>query len=327
MSVKKIGIDDIKNNLQRLDEDYKVFVPQMMDETIKFGAFDENSELVLDKDTDFSAKDVLYPQRETLFEYKKEKKSVELIESEIEDEQLLIFGLRTCDMSAIESLVPLFTWGDYRDEFWLKRREKLTTVVILCENKLRDTCFCKSVGIDPSECENADIVTIVDDDCLTFKSQTDRGEAILDDLDLSDGEWRDIEYDDEDEPLPIQGKEDELLERFEDDLWKWVAPECIGCGICTFVCPTCYCFDIQDEGEERIRFWDYCTGEVFTRMLAHQPRPTQHRRYRQRIMHKFSYYPRIFDGIISCVGCGRCIDLCPQNIDLREVLRKVSKSG
>jgi ferredoxin len=115
---------------------------------------------------------------------------------------------------------------------------------------------------------------------------------------------------------------------FDNPVWESVAPQCVDCGICTFVCPTCHCFDIEDEGNpragERIRLWDACTFYGYTAAHAGQPRPTHFRRYRQRIMHKFRYYPENF-GRTLCVGCGRCIEHCPVKIDLRDVLEAVKE--
>jgi ferredoxin len=113
---------------------------------------------------------------------------------------------------------------------------------------------------------------------------------------------------------------------FASPIWEKLTQECVDCGICTFLCPTCHCFDIQDEGNpdrgERVRLWDACMFYEYTKTHAGQPRATHAQRYRQRIMHKFQYYPRNF-GKVLCVGCGRCIQHCPVNIDLRKVLRAV----
>jgi sulfhydrogenase subunit beta (sulfur reductase) len=126
--------------------------------------------------------------------------------------------------------------------------------------------------------------------------------------------------------LDLTGLHEKL--EFEDSVWETLAPQCIDCGICTFLCPTCHCFDIQDEGSavegERVRLWDACTFYNYTKAHAGQPRPTHYRRYRQRIMHKFRYYPENF-GRTLCVGCGRCIEYCPVSIDLRQILRRAAK--
>jgi ferredoxin len=116
---------------------------------------------------------------------------------------------------------------------------------------------------------------------------------------------------------------------FDNAVWEQLAPACVDCGICTFLCPTCHCFDIQDEGVPeggaRIRLWDSCAFYDYTKTQAEQPRPAHYGRYRQRILHKFRYYPENF-GKTLCVGCGRCIQYCPVGVDLFSVLERAKAS-
>ena len=117
---------------------------------------------------------------------------------------------------------------------------------------------------------------------------------------------------------------DWLEEHFEDPLWEEKAFRCIGCGTCTFLCPTCHCFDIQDEsvfdGGSRLKNWDGCQFSLFTlHTSGHNPRDTQPKRYRQRIIHKYAIYPEKF-GKVLCTGCGRCVAHCPVNLSLYDVV-------
>ena len=100
-----------------------------------------------------------------------------------------------------------------------------------------------------------------------------------------------------------------------------------GCGTCTFVCPTCQCYDIKDfntgHGVKRFRCWDSCMYSNFTKMSAGQPRLTQVERFRQRFMHKLVYYPTNNDGLFSCVGCGRCLSKCPVQMNIVKVMKKL----
>ena len=122
------------------------------------------------------------------------------------------------------------------------------------------------------------------------------------------------------------GKARAFEERFSDGpYWRDRVSKCISCGICTYVCPTCYCFTIADEIEdlqgERLRAWDSCMFYQYTlEASGHNPRPSKFERYRNRIGHKFSYFPDQYNGMISCCGCGRCIRSCPVSIDIRRIV-------
>ena len=102
---------------------------------------------------------------------------------------------------------------------------------------------------------------------------------------------------------------------------------CLGCGTCTFVCPTCQCFDIRDfdtgNGVMRYRCWDSCMYSDFTQMAAENPRHSQLERFRQRFMHKLVYYPSNNEGIYGCVGCGRCLAKCPINMNIVKVMKEL----
>ena len=116
---------------------------------------------------------------------------------------------------------------------------------------------------------------------------------------------------------------------FRSEKWAELSESCLGCGTCTFVCPTCQCYDVQEfnTGTEvkRFRCWDSCMYSDFTQMSAGQPRPTQKERFRQRFMHKLVYFPSNNHGIYGCVGCGRCLQKCPIHMNIVKVARTLKE--
>ena len=116
-----------------------------------------------------------------------------------------------------------------------------------------------------------------------------------------------------------------LLEKFNSPEWEKLNPACISCGTCTFICPTCHCYDIQDHntGDEVVRFrcWDSCMYSDFTLMAHGNPRTSKLERFRQRYMHKLIYFPDKNDGIYACVGCGRCVQKCPVSMNIVKVAK------
>ena len=124
---------------------------------------------------------------------------------------------------------------------------------------------------------------------------------------------------------------DALSEKFDSPIWEELYKPCLKCGTCTFVCPTCQCYDIKDydtgHGVSRYRCWDSCMYSDFTMMAHGNNRTSQMQRFRQRFMHKLVYYPANNDGMYSCVGCGRCVEKCPSALNIVKVIKAFEKQG
>ncbi|MGQ9706565.1 MAG: 4Fe-4S dicluster domain-containing protein [bacterium] len=323
-----ISDDDLVKLIEDINKGLLVIAPQRIrrpDGKGNFIAYTSFGCGVLDIDsrTLLSSKNISFPNNEEILRFRRSDGEV-TFESEIKENERVLFGIRNCDLSALNRLDLLFGW-DYKDELWFSKRENTIYIVNLCARPLDSKCFCHWVGVNPSGTDSADFAMLKVNGGYLLWMMTDKGKTIIDKVKKNSTKEVDIpEVKSEGfgEALQVEGSHNVLFSIFSNDVWKMLEPACIGCGICTFVCPTCHCFEIQDEGAVRIRFWDYCTGAEFTRASTHQPRPLQYARYRQRILHKFSYYPRRF-GTIGCVGCGRCVSECPQNIDIREDIQKL----
>ena len=284
-----------------------------------------------------SPKDFFFPQMENLMEFKTEGKNIEVIDTRKETEDFVIFGIRACDVKSFEILDRVFLTEPV-DSYYASRREKGIIVSTAC-TKPAETCFCNTFGISPED-PAGDITTWKTESEIYFKANTPKGEALLEKLSALTEECDEAEVDGQKEKiknimnrLPLKdlttdsfggGKTDEF---FNHPAWDELSESCLGCGTCTFVCPTCQCYDIKDfntgRGVVRFRCWDSCMYSNFTKMAHGNNRLTQKERFRQRFMHKLVYYPENNDGLFSCVGCGRCLAKCPISMNIVKVMKKI----
>jgi ferredoxin len=228
---------------------------------------------------------------------------------------------------------------DSPDPYYQVRREKTTIVALTC-NSPSPGCFCTSVGRGPAEKEGADLLMTELETGYFFEPITQKGEEILKEFSFEDGssyqqqaeKLKKAAFDLVKRPFSAtDGLPEKILSLFDnDEFWEKEAAKCISCGACTYLCPTCYCFNITDEQAgtrgERIRSWDSCMFFHFTlEASGHNPRAMKHQRLKNRVGHKFSYYPQKYRGIIACCGCGRCIRFCPASVDISEIVAHIQE--
>jgi len=339
MDEKILLKDNIGKLYSELEKEYKFYAPTKVKGNIAFSRISNVEEIELEfLNSKVPPKDVLFPQKETIFEYKYEGKDVIIEERKDLEDKLLIFGVRSCDAYSFKLLEDFFAFGDFQDEVFLKKRESSTIIGIGCNNP-RQSCFCTSVGGHPFQKESTDVFLSDLGDKYLVEAVSEKGKNLVKKLSwLSDAKKADI---DKSKELAKQAEDSfttkfnfdlvtkVLDENFEHPVWQEISESCIGCSSCTFLCPTCTYFDVIDENDEynnrgrRIRIWDTCQSCLYTlETSGHNPRPEKIQRCRNRIMHKFSYYPSNYD-CVGCVGCGRCISACPVNNELRLIIDKI----
>ena len=287
--------------------------------------------------TTFSPKSLLFPKVERLLSYTRDGKQIHVTDSSEQKQapDRILFGSRPCDAAGLQTVTEFFR-RDISDAYIQRRQNALTIISVSCV-KSNQYCFCTSVGILPGDTAGSDILlTPIENARYFVEAVTEKGSLLL------------VQYGKYFEQSEAIAKEQhlakvlktfsstEISERltgsFDNPIWKYASLRCIGCGTCAYVCPVCSCFDIQDEGTnkkgDRLRCWDSCGFSLFTlHTSGHNPRSTQSERWRQRVMHKFSYMPDQFE-MLGCVGCGRCSQSCPADMNIKEQLLEIaSKVG
>jgi len=222
------------------------------------------------------------------------------------------------------------------DPYYLPKRNNTVLIGLGCTSPY-DSCFCTSMGVAPGESSDVDLMLTDIGDEFLIEEVTDKGKELMakasgvEEVTQADEarakEAKEASYHKVTRKINTEDTKEKLLSCIDNqDYWKKVAAKCISCGICTLLCPTCYCFDINDELVKqqgtRFRSWDSCGFPIYTKMPMENPREEKWRRVRQKVCHKFEFYPMSF-GTIACTGCGRCIRLCPVNWDITQTLDKL----
>jgi sulfhydrogenase subunit beta (sulfur reductase) len=348
--MKFITPAQLRNWLAVLAESQTLIAPVAVapDLVLYQSAEDAEAILIDDARAAVSAKEFFLPATEALLTIERVRQvaagadgsaqpdwTVRLSEPELNRDRVL-FGVHPCDAHALVALDALLLQPPV-DAPYAARREHTTLIGMACREP-GSSCFCTSLGFTPDDCAGMDLMLYPveggyalagggPEGCLT-----ERGRAALPDFDLPDyagpPPWRDWPPAELSVPPRLV-----WTQLFNDPYWSNLADRCLSCKICSYVCPTCRCFDVRDatvaqragyQQFERLRCWDSCMADGYRRIAGgHNPRAATTQRLRNRFYCKFDYYPADF-GPLACVGCGRCVDLCPVNVDITEVIRAMA---
>ena len=292
-----------------------------------------------------SAKGFFMPPAETLGRYGENAGPAVAVA----EEPVVIVGVRACELRAWRYLDKVMLEGPFVDPMYKARREAATIIATDCV-QCAPTCCCTLVDGRPfvESGDGADInVTPLADgyvlDVLTEKGRALVGGANWPEASAEQLAGRQTARQQMVEQLNKQNAEfsyratDEKppdLPEMEHEAWQRFAADCVECGACTNICPTCYCFYLFDHitnpgSAERVRTWDSCLLATYHRMaggvaMKLTPRPELRNRLANRILHKFVYSPQQY-GMLGCVGCGRCVDACLGAIDIRKAVEGLKR--
>ena len=280
----------------------------------------------------FTSKKYVFPEKQELFSFERNK----ITTWDKTPPKRVIFGLRLCDLNAFYINDNLFLHDEPAMAFYKKFRENLTLVGLWCDKPQDKYCFCDSMNLQ----NKYDLCLFDRGDHWHIKTGSNKGADLI--SPLTKGRLRGVlgttlkkeTY----SPSPPKCKSKlnthEIKSLFKkDNIWKKGAKDCLSCGDCTTLCPTCLCFDIEDETDlslkcgKRCAKWDSCMYKDFTLVAGgHAFRDKLEDRFKHRIFHKLQYFKEQFNELM-CTGCGRCIRGCPTKIDWLELINDTTKKS
>jgi len=308
--------DEIKNILSGLMKKSTVYAPISNGKKIDFLQVSDVEQIIFSDELPYkSPKELFFPRCEKMITFK----GGEAI-AEAPEESLVLFGARPCDLEALDIMKTIFTEGKFRDPLFENRYDNALMIGTGCMEK-KPGCFCDERETDKGFSGKCDLFLGRNGECYEVMHVSEKAKAALGgDIPGLDAFENTAHAFKPEKTISISATEEELFNRID---WENIIDTCQGCGLCTFVCPTCHCFMFKDvdEGEcaYRYRNWDSCMYPKFTMHASgHNPRAAKHERYRQRLAHKYLYIKENF-GMTGCTGCGRCVRGCPAGFSIKTV--------
>ncbi|HAN58074.1 MAG TPA: anaerobic sulfite reductase subunit A [Erysipelotrichaceae bacterium] len=314
--------------LASLRDEYVVYAPKCFvgggrfseTDCIRYGEIQSIEEVVFDKKSDYSFKEVLTPISQTLFYFTEDS----VKEADAPKKGAIVF-LRSCDLHGLRRLDDMYLRNGQPDYYYKRLRDRVHFVLMGCDHSFKN-CFCVDMGTNISD--NYDLSVDVQGDLYALDNKWDQLETLLEDLAVARQEALPAHVEDNEVHVHIPENLDERIAK--SSLWREYDSRCINCGRCNFVCPTCTCWSMQDlfysengKAGERRRVLASCMVDGFTDVAGGGSyRKKNGDRMRFKVMHKVYDYKKR-EGYHMCVGCGRCDDICPEYISFSNIINKL----
>ncbi len=262
----------------------------------------------------------------------------ENVVKEQKNKKQIIFGIPACDLNALNLLDKIFLDEDFLDTYYKEKRDNTILIGTDCY-EFDKNCHCTSYELEPFSKENCDISFSLANHKVILQVFTKKGKQLLD-------EFSHILHQEEKLPSVIEDKRNKTIENLKLQnkdiltaeetrkgiekegtiIWKKYAENCVSCGACAVICPTCHCFLLIDkENFEKVKNWDSCQYPAFERVAGGEdPLNKIYDRLKNRYLCKFVHKPDMF-GEIACTGCGRCIEACIGKINKNELIIEICK--
>lgn len=344
--INKSQVLDIAKELQK---EYQIYGPVMEKETKQsmFVKVDDIAELDLNAPIPaLPPKHSLFPQFERIMSYQYDRKNQKVdIKADFDSSKKALFGLRSCDLTGVLCMDRFFLGQEFVDDVYKNHRKNMFIVTNTCNVPFKQ-CFCVCTDSGPSAREGFDLNLTDLGDQYLVEAGSDKGRALAEKLGLKKA--------DDSHKKAKEEVIDKSIEKFDsiakdnkawisrvvnrvttglidEKVWEYIGHQCIECGACSFVCPSCTCFNIVDpvtgaETADRMRTWDSCSYEGYSRMAGgHNPRKPVEDRRSKRFFCKLSYSQSKKYLRPGCVGCGRCQWVCPGDIGLPNVVTYIRR--
>ncbi|MBU1290612.1 4Fe-4S dicluster domain-containing protein [bacterium] len=325
--------------LENLKNDYDVYIPIKKNDQYFYKKYiDFTDDIVISEVRAFEPlKSFFFRAREIVAENFKSD-----IPQKIQKPYCIV-GVKACDLKGLQVQDYVFENHDYQDPFYINVRKNNLIISADCTSTI-DTCFCLTLNVKPYPLENFDINLSVVREGFIFEVSSQKGQDLVEKYSFLFEEVKEefisqrdkqrekvikaVEENIKENNIPHQDSFKNIIERgYESNIWADEANNCVECGACNTICPTCHCFLLYDQKSEnkmaRLRIWDSCMIKDFAQVAGGaNPRPELWMRLRNRFEKKFDFFPKVAD-IYACTGCGRCISACPAKIDIRKVLKRL----
>ncbi|RPI22494.1 MAG: hypothetical protein EHM61_22160 [Acidobacteria bacterium] len=331
---------DVQPFLDSLSGDYRVCAPRQIGSSdFVFDDYQSGQEIPFDfVNTLIPPKNLFLQARETLFSI--QGTTQPRILERAPEKPMALFGLRSCDASALVFLERFFGERGFEDETVTTRIRHSLRMVLACHTP-GPSCFCVCCDGGPSLISGFDLQLTDLGEKLLVEVGSERGRAAVDQrpalfAPASEADHAEklrqvsaVDQSFERRSYISEGMKRISLARIPDSFWDNCAADCQGCGGCCFVCPTCSCFSVSDQPDgqdywRRDRWRDACLYEGFTREASgHNPRSRRAERVKRRFFHKLSYQYVETMGRHGCVGCGRCVTTCMGKLGIPDFLARV----
>lgn len=328
-----VNFEDANKILQKLQTEYEIWAPKRFQkkgrysdtDIVKYDKINKVEEIEYKQKSDFPAKEVLSPITQSLFYFTED----EFIESKASTKKLLIF-MRPCDIHAQHHQQKIYlTNGGFEDMYYKRMNDRVKIVMMECQQDW-DTCFCVSMGTN--EAEDYSMAVHFEQDSIKFNVKDNEFKSLFDNKQNDDFTPKFVQQNQLSLEIPEISNKEILTKLKQHSMWNEFNKRCISCGACTVACSTCTCFNTTDiiynENEnvgERKRTTASCQVEGFTDMAGGMSfRQSAGERMRYKVLHKFYDYKKRFKDYHMCVGCGRCIDRCPEYISIVATVNKMA---